>query len=189
MIKEADVLKIFEDSNALLNGHFLLSSGLHSDRYLQCALVLQHAGIASRLCGEIAEKFRDDAVDVVVSPAIGGIVVGQEVARALKCRAIFCEKENGKMVLRRGFSVEKGSRAIVVEDVITTGGSIMRVADTVRNEGADVIGYGCIVDRSGEEQDFELKSLLKIHVKTYKPQECPMCAKGVAFRKPGSSAP
>ncbi len=186
MITEADILKIFEDSNALLKGHFLLSSGLHSDKYLQCALVLQRTDIASKLCSEIAGEFKDNSVDVVVSPAIGGIIVGQEVARALKCRAIFCEKEDGKMVFRRGFSVEKGSRALVVEDVVTTGGSIKRVADTVASYGGNVIGYGCIVDRSGEKQDFELNSLLKVHVKTYKPQECPMCKEGIAIRKPGS---
>lgn len=186
MLTENDVLKIFEDSRALMKGHFLLSSGLHSDRYLQCALVLQYTEAASKLCGEIAGKFRDTAVDIVVSPAVGGIIVGQEVARALKCRALFCEKEEGKLVLRRGFSIEKGSRVLVVEDVVTTGGSIKKVADTVEEEGGKVIGYACIVDRSGEKQDFDLESLLRVKANTYKPEECPMCREGMEFVRLGS---
>jgi orotate phosphoribosyltransferase len=186
MLTEKDVLKTFQDSEALLSGHFILSSGLHSDRYLQCALVLQHAELSYRLCAELAERFRNDAIEVVISPAIGGIIVGQEVARALDCMAIFCEKENGKLILRRGFSIKKGSRALVVEDVITTGGSIKRVADIVRENGGIVAGYGCIVDRSGEKLDFKLEKLLSVQAKTYKPEECPMCSQGISFKRPGS---
>jgi len=181
-----EVLKIFRDKGALLNGHFRLSSGLHSDTYLQCALLLQHTELAASLCAELAGFFKNAEVDVVISPAIGGSVVGQEVGRHLKSRAIFCEKEEGKLKLRRGFSIRKGERVLVVEDVVTTGGSIRKVGDIAIECGGEIAGYGCIVDRTGGAADTQLKSLIKVNASVYGPLACPMCKEGVEICRPGS---
>ena len=194
-LTEREVLEIFQKSGALLSGHFRLSSGLHSGKYLQCALVLQHPDLAEKLCRELASRLElsRSKIDAVVSPAIGGIVVGQEVAKFLGGRAIFCEREEGKMKLRRGFKIEKGERVVVVEDVITTGGSVKEIIEIVKKMGGKVEGMGVIVDRSKPSLSDELatlnlplKSLLRINIETYSPEECPICKKGIPLQKPGS---
>lgn len=194
-LTEKEVLKIFENKGALLSGHFRLSSGLHSEKYLQCALVLQYPDLAEKLCRELASRFGSGGAktDAIVSPAIGGIVVGQEVARYFGCRALFCEREEGRMKLRRGFDIGKGEGVLVVEDVITTGGSVKEILEVVKGKGGEVRGVGAIVDRSKPPFSEELailkiplKSLLKINIETYPPEECPICKKGVPLEKPGS---
>ncbi len=192
---EREVLEIFQKSGALLSGHFRLSSGLHSGKYLQCALVLQHPDLAEKLCRELTSRLElsRSKIDAVVSPAIGGIVVGQEVASFLGGRAIFCEREEGKMKLRRGFKIGKGERVVVVEDVITTGGSVKEIIEIVKKMGGKIEGMGVIVDRSKPSLSDELanlnlplKSLLRIDIETYSPEECPICKKGIPLQKPGS---
>jgi len=194
-LTQKEVLEIFQKSGALLSGHFRLSSGLHSGKYLQCALVLQYPNLAEQLCGELASKFKigGSKIDAVVSPAIGGIIVGQEVAKVLGCRALFCEREQGKMKLRRGFEIGRGERVVIVEDVITTGGSVKEIVEIVKSMGGEVEGIGVIVDRSKPSLSDELatlnlplKSLLRINIETYSPEECPICKKGIPLDKPGS---
>ena len=194
-LTEREVLEIFQKSGALLSGHFRLSSGLHSGKYLQCALVLQYPDLAEKLCNQLASRLelRGSKIDAVISPAIGGIIVGQEVAKVLGCRAIFCEREDGKMKLRRGFEIRKEERVVVVEDVITTGGSVKEIVEIVQGMGGKVEGIGVIVDRSKPSLSDELvtlnlplNSLLRIDIETYSPEECPICKKGIPLQKPGS---
>ncbi|MBI4335839.1 MAG: orotate phosphoribosyltransferase [Candidatus Omnitrophica bacterium] len=187
-MKNRKILKIFKKTNALLKGHFKLSSGLHSEGYFQCALLLQHPKYAKMFCRSLANKFRRLRPAVVAGPAIGGIIVSYEVANALGCRSIFMERENDIMTLRRGFDIKKGERVLIVEDVITTGGSTREVMEVVRKKGGRVAGIGSIVDRSCGELDFgvEFISLIKININTYKQEECPLCKKGIQLVKPGS---
>src|SRR6188508_2938274 len=188
---EAEVLTIFRRSGALLEGHFRLSSGLHSPGYLQCALVLQHPAEAEAFGAAIADRVRSLSPDVVLSPALGGIVIGQEVARALRVRAIFAERQDGRLTLRRGFSLEPGEKVLVVEDVVTTGGSTRETMDVARAAGAVVVGACAIVDRSGGKQglDVPFHALLPMDVKTYQESDCPLCQQGIAVVKPGSRTP
>jgi len=187
-MEKEQALEIFRKTQALLEGHFLLTSGLHSPQYFQCAKVLQYPSYTERLCNEIASHYTNDKIDVIVSPAIGGIVVGQEVARLLGCRAIFAERENGVMTLRRGFEIHAGERALVVEDVVTTGGSIKEVIQLCRAAGGHVVGVGFIVDRSAGQVAFDVPkfSVLEMEVVTYKPETCPLCQQGIPIEKPGS---
>jgi orotate phosphoribosyltransferase len=191
-----NVLKIFEENNALLKGHFLLTSGLHSDRYLQCALVLQHPAIAERLGAELAAKAKADPdigpIDLVVAPAIGGVIVAHEVARALGVRALFTERQEKTMTLRRGFQIAPGERCLVVEDVVTTGGSTREVIEVVAQYGGVAAGAGSLIDRSlksdGSVADLGLPrhALAELEVATYSPEQCPMCREGSTAIKPGS---
>jgi orotate phosphoribosyltransferase len=183
-----EVLDDFRQSGALLEGHFLLSSGLHSPQYLQCALVLQYPELAEKLGQALAEAFGNDNIQVVVSPALGGIVIGQEVAKALGARAIFCERQDGKMTLRRGFTLYSGERALVIEDVMTTGGSTREVIEVVKGAGAQIIGAGALIDRSGGKVDLGVKkvALATRAVPTFKAEECPQCKEGAELVKPGS---
>lgn len=189
-----DVLHIFEENQALLKGHFLLSSGLHSNRYLQCALVLQHPPIASALCAELGETARRDerigAIDLVIAPALGGVIVAHEVARALGVRALFTERQNNVMQLRRGFALQPGERCFVVEDVVTTGGSTREVMDVVAQLGGLSVGAGSLIDRSGGAVDLGIPrhALAVLDVPTYSPDDCPMCREGSKAVKPGSRA-
>jgi len=185
---EKEILFLFEELNALLKGHFKLSSGLHSEKYLQCAIVLQHPVIAEKLAKELAAKFAGEKIDVVVGPALGGVTWAYEVARAAGTRGIFTEREEGKMKLRRGFSVKEGEKALVVEDVVTTGGSTKEVIDVIKALGGVVVGVGSVIDRSEEPVDFgvKFKSLARVKVDTYKEENCPLCKKGVPVTKPGS---
>ncbi|MFH0838691.1 MAG: orotate phosphoribosyltransferase [Candidatus Omnitrophota bacterium] len=182
------IMDIFKKTNAFLTGHFKLSSGLHSDKYLQCALVLQHPKLAALLCADLARKFKKKKPTVVAGPALGGIVVSYEVARALGCRSIFAEREDGKLTFRRGFSVDKGDRVLVVEDVVTTGLSSKELITLIRQAGAKIVGVGAIIDRSKTKPDFGVpfKNLLKIKVATYTENDCPLCKEGIMVIKPGS---
>jgi orotate phosphoribosyltransferase len=187
----ATVLDLFRKSGALLEGHFRLTSGLHSERYLQCALVLQHPDLAMRLGDAIGERTRHLQPTVVLSPALGGIVIGQEAGRALGVRAIFAERQDGRLTLRRGFTVSPADRVLVVEDVITTGGSTRETIDVARESGAQVVGASSIIDRGADSSrvvDVPLVSLVRMEVPTYQPESCPLCAKGLPVMKPGSRA-
>jgi len=155
-MQQEHLLSIFRDSGALLEGHFQLTSGLHSDRYFQCARVLQYPHYAELLCGELAQRFRPAGIDVVVAPALGGIVVGQEVGRQLRARTLFAERKEGVMQLRRGFQITPGEKVLVCEDVVTTGGSVSEVISIVRQEGGKVSGVAFIVDRSGGKVEFAM---------------------------------
>ena len=183
-----DVLDLFRRAGALLEGHFRLSSGLHSDRYLQSALVLQYPREAEALGTAIAAQARAMAAGVVMSPALGGIVIGQEVGRALGVRAIFAERQEGKLMLRRGFTLSASDRVLVVEDVITTGGSTREASDVAVEAGADVIGAAAIIDRSTDltRLNLPLFALVKMEVPAYQPESCPLCARNVPISKPGS---
>jgi orotate phosphoribosyltransferase len=187
---QASVLDLFRQSGALLEGHFRLSSGLHSERYLQSALVLQYPEFANALGSALADRTRHMQPTVVLSPALGGIVIGQEVGRALNVRAIFAERQDGTLTLRRGFTLDPGEKVLVVEDVVTTGGSTRETMDVAREAGAIVVGACAIVDRSGGKQglDVPFRSLLPMDVKTYQPDACPLCQQGLPVVKPGSRA-
>ncbi len=197
-MKQETVMRIFRDCNAYHKGHFRLSSGLHSEYYLQCALVLEDPKVAAKLCGELAKKFsakggstsggKDKKIDVVIGPAVGGITAAYEVARALGARGIFSEREEGKMTLRRGFKLNCGERVLVIEDVTTTGGSAKEVVEMAKALGAKVVGVGAIIDRSGGKAKFGVpfKSLAKLNIKTYEPEKCPLCKEGTPIIKPGS---
>ena len=186
-MSEKDVLDIFRNNNALLTGHFKLSSGLHSENYLQCALVLQYPDIAGKMSAVLGAKFSTKP-DVVVGPALGGVTLAYEVARALGVRGIFTERQEGKMVLRRGFSIKPGEKVLVCEDVVTTGGSTKEVIDVIKELGGVVVGVGSIIDRSDSPVNFGVPfhSLAKVSVNTYKEEECPFCKKGIPITKPGS---
>jgi orotate phosphoribosyltransferase len=182
------VLDLFRKSGALLEGHFRLSSGLHSDRYLQSALVLQYPEFAEALGGALAERTRHLQPTVVLSPALGGVVIGQEVGRALGIRAIFAERQDVTLGLRRGFALEGSDRVLIVEDVITTGGSTRETAAVAEAHGALVVAAAAIVDRGSDPARLALpmQVLLRLEVPSYAPESCPLCAKGVAIVKPGS---
>ena len=187
-LPKEDLLDIFRQTNALLEGHFLLTSGLHSPQYFQCAKVLQYPKYLHLLSGEIAKHFEFSEIELVISPAIGGIVVGTEVGRMMDTRTIFAERENNVMMLRRGFEIKKGERVLVVEDVVTTGGSVNEIIQLVKEAGAKLAGVGYIVDRSNGKTLFNTKaySVLKMDVVTYKAEACPMCKQGIPAVKPGS---
>lgn len=185
-----DILDIFRRQGALLEGHFLLSSGLHSAQYLQCARVLMDTKVASDLGDRLAEQLKAQGVapSVVVAPAMGGIVVGHEVARGFGCRSLFTEREGTTMTLRRGFALEPGEPVVIVEDVVTTGKSTREVMAVVEAAGARVMGVASLVDRSAGKADFEVpfEALLRISVETWSASSCPLCASGSVAVKPGS---
>jgi orotate phosphoribosyltransferase len=183
-----EVLDLFRRSGALLEGHFRLTSGLHSPGYLQCALVLSQPESAEALGRALADRIRHVRPNVVLSPAIGGIVIGQEVARALAVRALFAERVDGQLTLRRGFTLSERDRVLVVEDVLTTGGSTRETMDAAKAAGAQIAGAASIVNRSGGTVRFDvpLESLLDYTLPTYEPEKCPLCAKGLPVVKPGS---
>ena len=183
-----ELLDLFRRCSALLEGHFRLSSGLHSPGYLQCALVLQHPQHAGALGAALAERVRGLRPTTVLSPALGGLIIGHEVGRALGARAIFAEREDGVLRLRRGFSLSEAERVLVVEDVVTTGGSTRETIQVATAAGAQVVAATAIVDRSGGSAtlDVPLHALLDLQLPTYDPAECPLCASGVPIQKPGS---
>ena len=183
------VLRQFKQCNALMEGHFLLSSGLHSGRYLQCALVCRFPRVCEKLCAELAGQFADLDVDVVVGPAMGGILPAYELARALDARGIFMERDaDGRMTLRRGFALGPGEKVVVAEDVMTTGGSAASIVDEAEAAGAEVVGVACLVDRGGLKRfaGRRLASLVAVDFPTYRPEDCPLCKEGAALVKPGS---
>jgi len=189
-LTERGTLELYEKTGALMRGHFRLTSGLHSDIYLQSALVLQYPEHAARLGDALAAPFVDAGAQTVLAPAIGGILVAHEVARALGVRALFTERENGVMRLRRGFTLTPGERCLVVEDVITTGGSTREVVECVRASGGSVVGVGCLIDRSGGAALFDVRqaALATVAATTWPPESCPLCRTGGQAVKPGSRA-
>ena len=186
-----ELLDLFRKSGALLDGHFRLSSGLHSTGYLQSALVLQHPASAEQLGQGIAALTRELRPTVVLSPALGGLIIGHEVGRALGVRAIFAERQDGVLTLRRGFTIGELDRVLVIEDVLTTGGSTRETIQVAAAAGGQVIGAAAIVDRSGGAAHFDIpfSALVSIELPTYEPDACPLCAQGVAVVKPGSRTP
>ncbi len=187
-LSERETLELYEKTGALMRGHFRLTSGLHSDIYLQSALVLQYPEHAARLGEALAAPYTDARAQTVLAPAIGGILVAHEVARALGVRALFTEREDGAMRLRRGFTLTPGERCLVVEDIITTGGSTREVVECVRASGGSVIGVGTLIDRSGGTAAFDVKraSLATVSASTWPPEACPLCKSGGHAIKPGS---
>ncbi|MDR1417656.1 MAG: orotate phosphoribosyltransferase [Endomicrobium sp.] len=188
---QQDELKtLFKKNNALLTGHFKLSSGLHSDTYFQSALILQYPKEAEFLAQELAKKLKENniTIDVVVSPAMGGVIIGYEMGRALGVRAIFTERVDGKVLFKRGFSLKESEKVLIIEDVITTGLSTKEVIEFIKLSGCKIVAVGSLVDRSAGKVDFGVPtfSLLSLEVKSYKEQECPMCKEGVVVIKPGS---
>lgn len=183
------MLSLFRQTGALLDGHFILRSGLHSRQFFQCALLLQHTDIAADVCGRLADKLREHASDAVISPALGGIIVGQEVGRSLGKRHIFVEKDQGGLILRRGFKIYPGERFVVAEDVVTRGGRVRETIEIVRSYGGIVAAVGVIVDRSGgEHADFgcPFVSLVEMNVETFPPDQVPADLAGIPAVKPGS---
>jgi orotate phosphoribosyltransferase len=184
-----ELLELFRSTNALLDGHFLLRSGLHSRQYFQCALLLQHTQIAARVCGELAAKLRDIEAERVISPALGGIIVGHEIARALGKPHIFVEKEEGKLVLRRGFEIKPGMRFIVAEDVVTRGGRVQETIDIVKAHGGIVAAVASVVDRSGGNlPDFgcPFVALTALNVEAFEADHLPPDLAAIPITKPGS---
>lgn len=173
---------------AMHTGHFKLTSGRHSDRYIQCAKLFEHPQESGELCADLAESFLDMDVQLVAGPALGGIIISYETARALGVRNIFAERENGVMKLRRGFEIHPGERVLVVEDVVTTGGSVREVMDIVKAAGGVVVGVGSVADRSSGKVDFGVPfhALMTANVESWDEASCPLCAKGVPIKKPGS---
>lgn len=188
MITQEEVLDFFKKSGAMMEGHFVLTSGFHSPHYFQCAKVLQHPEYNSIFAGAIAQHFKDKKPDVVISPAVGGIVFGTEVGRQLGCRTIFAERENGAMSLRRGFEINEGENVLVVEDVVTTGGSVFEVIDVVKQHGGNVAGVGFIIDRSNGNVNFgyEQYCLASIEVIKFAEDEVPEWLAKIPVTKPGS---
>lgn len=198
-LNEREVLSLLQGAGALLKGHFQLSSGLHSPQYVQCALVLSFPDYAKRLAESLAEPFKGEGITLVIGPALGGIVLSQEVARALRARAIFAERtvcraqddtggEKGILSLRRGFRIQEREKLLVVEDVVTAGGSVREVMRIVKEEGGTVRGVASLVDRSSGQVDFGVRweSLIRLDLKAYPPERCPLCPEGIPLEKLGS---
>ncbi len=189
MLTRDRIIDILKDAGVLMEGHFLLTSGRHSDKYMQCARIFQSTATSAELCGELVEKFRDKQIDVVVGPALGAIQMAYEVARQLGVPNMFTERDSdGKMALRRGFSIEKGQRVLIVENVITTGGSVREVMDILNELGAEIMGVGVMVDRSAGKIDFGVptEAVLSVEVESWEPHSCPLCKAGTPVVKPGS---
>lgn len=187
MITDASLLDEFRAAGAVLTGHFLLSSGLHSDTYVQCAKILERPEVSERLCRALAAKWTAAEPDVVAGPAYGGILVAYELARHLKARAIFFERVDGKFELRRGFEIAKGDRVLVAEDVVTTGGSAAEVVERVKALGGEVVGVAAFIDRGvGKAFQEDLRALLSLSPPVWMAEECPLCRQGHTIVKPGS---
>uniref|UniRef100_UPI003FEF82F5 orotate phosphoribosyltransferase n=1 Tax=Candidatus Fimivicinus sp. TaxID=3056640 RepID=UPI003FEF82F5 len=190
MISRDRVTEILKEAGVLLEGHFLLTSGRHSNRYLQCAKIFRNTKYSEELCGALAEQFKDDDIQLVIGPAMGAVQMAYEVSRHIGCENFFAERdENGEMALRRGFAVEESQRVLIVEDVVTTGGSVREVMELVRRAGGVVAGVGSIVDRTGGKIDFGVpfRAVYVADVTSWEADECPLCKEGVgAPVKPGS---
>lgn len=186
---EAEVLAALEEAHAVLTGHFRLTSGRHSDRYVQCARVLEDPALVTRLAQAIAHRLGERRIDLVAAPAVGGIVIGFAVAQALGVKFIFSERENGVMTFRRGFEVPAGARVLVVEDVVTTGGSVAEVIALVEAAGGVPVAVASLIDRGGPKSfDVEPLPLLRLKVESWEPDSCGLCASGVSLYAPGSRA-
>ena len=188
MITENEVKEMLIETKAIMEGHFLLTSGLHSPLYVEKFNVLQHPEYTEKLCRALAERFKDERIETVVGPMTGGILLAHETGKALGTRAIFTERENGRMTFRRGFTLAKGERVLIVEDIVTTGGSVKEVIDVVREHGGVPVAVGILVDRSGGRADFgdvPYQALLRLDVTTYDPKDCPLCKNGTPMTKRG----
>lgn len=188
---EKEVEALLKETKAILEGHFLLTSGLHSPLYVEKFNVLQHPEYTEKLCAEFADYFKDKGIETVIGPATGGIILSQVTARLLGVRSIFTEREKGVMTLRRGFTLRPGEKVLIVEDIVTTGGSIKEVVDVANKAQADIVGIGLFVDRSGGKADFgvpaeKVHPLLHLTVPTYQPDDCPLCKAGVPVTERGS---
>ncbi len=185
---EKDVIETFERDGAILKGHFLLTSGRHSDVYFEKFQVLQHPDDVQALCSELAERFKGESVELVIGPTTGGVLIAYEVAKGLGTRFIFAESEEGKRVLKRGFRIDEGQKTLIVDDVLTTGRSIREVIGIVEEHRGEIVGIGCLVDRSGGKVDFgyRLEALLTVEAVSHDPTECPLCKEGIEVVKPGS---
>ncbi|MEI7475331.1 MAG: orotate phosphoribosyltransferase [bacterium] len=181
-----DFIKLLTETEAMLEGHFELSSGFHSNQYFQCAKLLQYPDKAEIVAKKIAEQFNAEEIDIVVGPALGGVVIAYEVGRALKKRAIFAERKDSELLIRRGFEIKENEKVLIIEDVITTAKSAIETANLVKSLGGNVIGYGCIVDRSNGESGLEIKSIVKIAPELFNQKNCPMCQQNIKINKPGS---
>ncbi len=183
-----ELMKLLTDTGALLTGHFRLSSGKHSDKYIQCALLLQWPEYAAIVASEIRKLFNDKKINIVIGPAIGGITLAYETARAFKARGLWTERKNDKMILARGFKIQKGENVLVVEDVITTGGSVGEVIELVEEMEGNIVGVSSIINRANatDIKGYPFKSLLKVDFKTFEPDSCPLCEKGFEIYSPGS---
>jgi len=181
MLSKTEVLNILVEAGVLQEGHFLLTSGRHSAKYLQCARIFQDAKYAVPLCGNLAEQFKEDGIELVVGPAVGAVQMAYEVSRQLGVPNFFFERQEGKMTLRRGFEIKPGTRVLVVEDVVTTGGTVVEVINEVKAAGGIVAGAGIVVDRTGGKVDFgcPLKSVVSVEVESYEPDNCPLCKAGM----------
>lgn len=183
-----EALEIFRRTGVMQEGHFRLTSGRHSNRYMQCARLFEYPAESAQISAAIAAFFKQDKIDFVIGPALGGVIMAYEVARALGVRNIFAERENGAMTLRRGFSVQSGDRALVVEDVVTTGGSVKEVIDLMQAKGVEIVGVGAVLDRSNGSVQFGVpfKPLVTMEVLSWTAEECPLCQQGLPVVKPGS---
>ncbi|HNX29133.1 MAG TPA: orotate phosphoribosyltransferase [Syntrophomonadaceae bacterium] len=189
MLNNQQALEIFINSGALMEGHFKLTSGRHSNQYMQCAQLLQYPDLTEKVAENIVQNFKDDNIDIVIGPAMGGIIVAYEVARQMGKPGIFTERENGEMKLRRGFKIDPGKRVLVVEDVITTGGSVREVIEVVEKSGGVVAGVAVLVDRSAGKVTFGVKqtAVLTLDITSWEPEDCPLCKEGnTEAIKPGS---
>ena len=184
----AEMERIFKETGLMLEGHFLLTSGRHSNRYMQCAKLFQYPVYSEMICKDLAKRFEGQQIDLVVGPAVGGIIMSYEMARQINVPNIFAERENGNMTLRRGFTIPKGAKVLVVEDVVTTGGSVREVMDIVANSEAEVVGVCVVVDRSGGKIDFGVPffAAYETEIQSYEPSQCPLCEQGLELVKPGS---
>jgi orotate phosphoribosyltransferase len=185
---EKEILSILKESNAIKEGHFLLSSGLHSNKYLQMAQVLQYPDKAKMLCEQLAKDYKDKNIDLVIAPAIGGIILSYQVASALGARSIFAERKEDKMKLRRGFKIKDNENVLIVEDVLTTGSSVKEIVSLVKKHSGNIVAIASLVDRSEKEifKDIPFKALIKMDIETYPPEKCPLCKKNLPLNKPGS---
>jgi orotate phosphoribosyltransferase len=181
-----ELMQILQETEAVLQGHFLLTSGRHSGWFIQCAQVMQYPDKADVLCGRLAEEFRDFQIETVIGPAVGGIIVAYEVARHLNVRAIYADKKEGKLTLGRGFRFRTGEKTLVVEDVTTTGGSVKKVIEIVKQYGGEPVGVGVLVDRTAGQIQYPVpsRSVVQLEVESYSSEECPLCKQGIALMDP-----
>ncbi len=189
MLTDREIEDLFVESGALKEGHFKLTSGLHSSGYVDKFKILSKPRLASPLLTEMAERWKSNNIELVVGPAVGGIILSYEIARQLGCDGIFLERKNGKMALSRGFSIEKSQRILIVEDIVTTGGSVNEVCEVLKRLGGEIAGISLMVDRSGGKVDFGIKtdSLIQLELELFEPESCPMCSDEIELETPGSS--
>lgn len=190
MLSQEDITRIFKACGGLWEGHFVYSSGRHGKAYFQCARVSQYPEYNELLCAELASRFRDKEIDVVLGPAVGGIIISYEMARQLKARSVFAERVDGKMTLRRGLDIEEGEKVLLVEDVVTTGGTVKEMMPLVQEHGGEIVGVAAFVNRNPQRVkfDYPLETLLSLMVVDYLPEECPLCQEGIPLDKPGSKS-